>query len=94
MMMMTLLVLRKIMLMMMMLMMMMTCSGELVVNVRLCGDIMAEPPGLTRRPKSDDQLNSIKPQITISTFLILVSKDITVLMFLKSLFYSTKLVKF
>ena len=31
----------------------MTCSGELVVKVRLCGEIMAEPPGLTRRPEHD-----------------------------------------
>ena len=36
------------------LIMMITCSGELVVNVRLCGDMMAEPPGLTRRPERSE----------------------------------------
>ena len=34
----------------MMMMMVSTCSGELVVKVRLCAEMMAEPPGLTSKP--------------------------------------------
>ena len=36
--------------MMLMMMMVSTCSGELVVKVRLCAEMMAEPPGLTSKP--------------------------------------------
>ena len=34
----------------MMMMLVSTCSGELVVKVRLCAEMMAEPPGLTSKP--------------------------------------------
>ena len=30
-----------------------TCSGEFVVNVRLCGVMIAEPPGVTISPAKD-----------------------------------------
>ena len=36
--------------MMRMIMMVSTCSGEFVVKVRLCAEMMAEPPGLTSKP--------------------------------------------
>ena len=39
-----------VMMMIMMMMIVSTCSGELVVKVRLCAEMMAEPPGLTNKP--------------------------------------------